>query len=178
MKYEICHSLKQRKNRTKHDNSKKHKYYSNMILNTYIVKDVKLDEFRDVMSKYYFDQMKKFNSFTVRVYSKVNKEIHFKLFVPHVVSFGMVVHSMTVNIIETACDFLNRAKKTYLTEHDIENIDEIEKGCISNPNDIKFNLYMDLPKPMICRKMIRRFFEVKSEDISDFEYNWLPGWLY
>ena len=31
--------------KTKHDNSKKHKYYSNLILKTYIVKDVKLDEF-------------------------------------------------------------------------------------------------------------------------------------
>ena len=57
------------------------------------------------MSKYYFDHMKKFNSFTVRVCWKVNNEIQFKLSVPHVVSFGMVVHSMTVNIIETACDF-------------------------------------------------------------------------
>ena len=50
IKCEICHSLIQRKNRTTHDNSKKHKYYSNLILNTYIVKDVKLDELEDVMS--------------------------------------------------------------------------------------------------------------------------------
>ena len=34
---------------------------------------------------------------------------------------------------------------------------------------------MDLPKPMICRKMIRRFFEVKSEDINDSECNRIPG---
>ena len=67
MKCEICHSLIQRKNKTKHDNTKKHKYYSNLILNTYFVNDVKLDEYKDLLSKYFFDHMKKFNSFTVRV---------------------------------------------------------------------------------------------------------------
>ena len=38
---------------------------------------------------------------------------------------------------------------------------------------------MDLPKPMICRKMMRRFFEVKSDDINDFKFNWLPDvWVW
>ena len=115
-----CHSILQRKNKTKHDNSKKHKYFSNLILKTYFVKDVKLYEFKDVMCKYYFDRKKKFNSFAVRVYWKVINKIQFELSVPHVVSFGMVVHSMTVNIKETACGFLNRAIKAYLTKHELE----------------------------------------------------------
>ena len=50
MKCEIYHSLIQRRNKTKHDNTKKYKYYSNLILNTFIVKDVKLHEFKDVWS--------------------------------------------------------------------------------------------------------------------------------
>ena len=178
MKCEICHSLIPRKNKTKHDNSKKHRYYSNLILNTYIVNDVKLDEFENVISKYYFDQMKKFNSFTVKVYWEINDEIQFKLSVPHVVSFGMVVHSMTINIKETACDFLDRAIKAYLNGQEIEKIDEIEIGFTSDLEDITFKHCKDLPKPMICRNMIRRFFEVKIEDIVDFEYNWIPGCLY
>ena len=168
MKCETCHSLIQRINKTKHDNSKKHKFYSNLILNTYIVKDVKLDEYKDFMSKYYFDHIKKLKSFTVRVYWKVNNEIQFKLSVPHVVSFGMVVHSITVYIEETACDFLDKANEAYLTEHEIEKIDEIEIGFISDVNDNTFNHYMDLPKPMICRNMLRKLFEVKSEDINAF----------
>ena len=97
MKCEICHSLIQRKNRKKHDNSRKHKYYSHLILNTYIVKDVKLDEFKDVFSRHYFDHMKKFNSFTVRVYWKVNNDIQYKLSVPHIVSYGTIAFAMTVN---------------------------------------------------------------------------------
>ena len=105
--------------------------------------------------------MKKFNSFTARVYCKVNNENQFKSSVPHVVSFGMVVHSMSVNIKETECDFLDKTIKAYLTEHEIEKIDEIEIGFISDLNDIIFNHYMDLPKSMICRKLIRRLSEVK-----------------
>ena len=174
MKFEICHSLLQMENKTKHDNSRKHKYSSNLILNTYNVKDVKLDEFKDVLSKYYFDHMKKLYSFTVKVYWKVNDELQFKLSVHHVVSFGMVVYSMTVNIKEIACDFLDRAIKAYLTGQDIAKIDEIEKGFIYL-NHITFNHYMDLPKMIFCRRMTRSFFEVKSEDISDFEIKWIPG---
>ena len=34
---------------------------------------------------------------------------------------------------------------------------------------------MHQTKSMFCRKLLRRFFEVKREDINDFEYNWLPG---
>ena len=146
-----------------------------MILNIYIVKDVKLDETKDVMSKYYFDHMKKCNGFTVRVYWKLIKEIKFNLSVPHVVLFGTVVHSITFNINETACDFLNRPIKAYLTDHEIEKIDEIEMGFISDLNDITFNHYMDLPKPMICRKLTRKFFAVKREEINDFECNWILG---
>ena len=59
----------------------------------------------------------------------------------------------------------------------MEKVDEIGVGFISDLKDITFNHYMDLPKPMICRKMIRRFFELKSEDINDFEHNWLPSCL-
>ena len=145
-----------------------------MILNTYTVKDVKLDEFKDVLSKYYFDQMKKFDSFNVRVYWKVNNEIQFKLSLPHIVSYGTIAFTMTVNTKETARDFLDRVIKVYLTGLEIEEIDEIEIGFISDLKDSTFNHYMHLPKPMICCKKIRRFFEVKSENIKDFEYNWIP----
>ena len=87
----------------------------------------------------------------------------------------MVVHSMTVNIKETACNFLNRATKAYTTGQEIEKLDEIENGFISDVKDITFNHYMDQPKSRICRKLFRRFFEVKSKDIKDFEYKWIPS---
>ena len=125
-----------------------------MILDTYIVKDVKLDEFKDVMSKYYFDHMTIFNSFTVRVYWKVNNEIQFKLSVPHVLSYGTIAFTMSLTMKESACDFLDKAIKVYLTGHEIENIDEIEIGFITDLKDITFNHYMDQAKSTICRKIL------------------------
>ena len=40
-----------------------------------------------------------------------------------------------------------------------------------------FQHYLEQTMPMIQRKKIRRFFEVKREGIDDFEYNWVPGCL-
>ena len=113
--------------------------------------------------------MKKIISCTERVNRKVNDEYQFKLSVPHVVSFGKVVHSMTVNIKETAYHFLDRAIKAHLTNQEIEKIDEIEIGFISDLKNITFNHYMDQPKSLICRKMLSRFIEVESEDNYDFK---------
>ena len=78
---------------------------------------------------------------------------------------------MTVNVKETACDFLDRAIKVHLTAHEIKKIDETGIVFISDLKDITFNYYMDLPKSMICYKMIR-YFEMGNEDIN--EYKWLP----
>ena len=39
MKFEICHSLIQKKNKTKHDNSTNHNNFSNLILNKFLEKD-------------------------------------------------------------------------------------------------------------------------------------------
>ena len=117
-----------------------------MILNTYILNQVKLDEFEDVMCKYYFDHLKKFKIFTVRGYWKVNDEIQSKLSVPHIVSYGTIAFTMSVTMKQSACSFLDRTIKAYLTGHEIEKIDEIEIGFISDVKDITFNHYMDQPK--------------------------------
>ena len=42
---------------------------------------------------------------------------------------------------------------------------------ISDPKNISQQHYFELPKSMLCRKLIRRFHESSSQD---FEYNWLP----
>ena len=111
MTYAICYSILQKKNNTKHDKSKKHKYFSNLILNSYFVKDVKLDDFKNVMFKYYFDHMKKFNNFTVRVYLKIKDEIQFNLSVPLIVSYGTIAITMSVTMEESAREIQDRAIK-------------------------------------------------------------------
>ena len=175
MNCEICHKIIQRKNRTKHDNSTKHEYYSNLNLKTYIVKDKKLDGFKDVMFKYYFDHSKKLNIFTARVYWKVNDEIQSKLSVSHIVSYWTIAFTMSVTMKGSAWVFLDRAIEAYFTDQETEKLDRIKIGFISDLKDITFNHYMDQPKSMVCRKMLRRLEESKNK--HDFEFKWIPDWL-
>ena len=84
---------------------------------------------------------------------------------------------MSPTMKESACDFLDRAIRAHLTGHEVKKIDKTEVGFISDRKVVTFNHYMDQPKSMNCRKKRRRFFEVKSEDINDFEYNWIPSCL-
>ena len=74
---------------------------------------------------------------------------------------------------ESACDILDGTIKAFLTGHEIENIDEIETGLISDLKNVTFNHHMDQPKSIICRKMFRRFFEVSYEDINAFKNIWI-----
>ena len=41
---------------------------------------------------------------------------------------------------------------------------------MSAPKDITRQHYLEQPKSMLCRKLIRKFHESTSQD---FEYNWL-----
>ena len=47
---ELCSTILQKRNKTKHNQSKKHKYYSNLILNRYVIKNVKVNEFKDIFN--------------------------------------------------------------------------------------------------------------------------------
>ena len=62
---ELGNTIVQERYRTKHNQSKKHKYYSNLILNQYVIKDVEVKKFKDVFNPYFHEHTKKFNFFTV-----------------------------------------------------------------------------------------------------------------
>ena len=111
------------------------------------------------------------------VYWDVNNTTNRKMLLPNTTSYAVAVYGGNpIFIKETASDVLHRAIKSHLThgELSIDRIREIEIVFISDLKDMTFFHYLNQPKSMICRKMIRRFFEVKGEDIIDFEYNWLP----
>ena len=42
---ELCNVFLQKRNKTKHTQTKKHKHYSNLILNRYVIKNVELANF-------------------------------------------------------------------------------------------------------------------------------------
>ena len=97
--------------------------------------------------------------------------------VPIIITYGQIVHNVTINITEKDCDFLDKAIRNYLNQSSIDKIEEIEIVFISDLKDMTYTHYIKQPKSMICRNMIRTIIEVKGEDINDFEYIWLPGCL-
>ena len=54
-----CDTISKKKNKTKQDQSKKDKYFSNLILNKYVIKDIPVDKFKDI-TQYYNKHIKKF----------------------------------------------------------------------------------------------------------------------
>ena len=65
---ELCNGNLLKKNKTKHNQSKKHKYYSNLILNRYLIKDVEVNKFNDILNPYFTAHSEQFYFFEVRVY--------------------------------------------------------------------------------------------------------------
>ena len=70
-----CLTKIKNRNKNKHEQSKKHKCFSNLIINKYIVRNVEIDEFKEILPSYYDKQKKKIDNFTVRVIWKKNNEI-------------------------------------------------------------------------------------------------------
>ena len=167
------------KNKTKHEQTKKHNFFSNLVSNKYVIKDVYTNKFKYVITSYYNEHIKKFDIFTVCVYWKVDDMMDYKKSRPKILSYGVTVHGYPIFINETACDFLHRVITNYLThgELSIDKIQQTEIVFISDIKDMTYPCYMEQPKSITCRKMVGRFVEVKSEDNIHFEYIWLPSCL-
>ena len=81
-------------------------------------------------------------------------------------------------INESAIDFLDWVTKGYLC-HELspDKIQETEIVFLSDLKDMTFSHYLQQPNSMICRKMLKRYFEVKGDNINDSEYKCLPSCL-
>ena len=178
-----CHecntTIREKQNKTKHEQSKKHKYFSNLVLNRYIVKDKAVDKFKDVISSYYNEHIKKIHTFSVVIYWDIDDEIKYKISTPNRISFAFDVYGYPTIINETACDFSNRIIKSCVSHKLSPNrIRETEIVLVSDLKDMTYSHYLEQPMSMIQRKMIRRCSEVNRDDINDFEYNSLPDCLF
>ena len=56
-----------KRNTTKRNQTKKHKYYSNLILNRYVIKNVEVIKFKDGFNLYFIEHTSKFNFFTIHI---------------------------------------------------------------------------------------------------------------
>ena len=61
---DICLTKKKR-NKNKHEHSKKYKNFSNLIIKKYIVESPEIVKFKDIVQPNYDKQKKKFDDFTV-----------------------------------------------------------------------------------------------------------------
>ena len=71
---DLCNTKLLKRNKTKHNQTKKHEYYSSLILNRYVIKNVEVINFKDVFNPYFIEHTKKFNLFTVCVFSRFDKD--------------------------------------------------------------------------------------------------------
>ena len=62
---ELCNTILQESNKTKHKRTKKHEYCSNLILNRYVIKIVEVIKFKDIYNPYFTAHTRKFDSFTL-----------------------------------------------------------------------------------------------------------------
>ena len=64
---ELCNVILQKRNKTKHDQSKKYKHYSNLILNRFVIRNAQAIKFKKVFDPYFIEHTRKFIFFTVRI---------------------------------------------------------------------------------------------------------------
>ena len=88
------------------------------------------------------------------------------------VTYNIQSQHLKTYTTELADDILHRVISIYFSgECSTKTIPEIEIVFVSDPKDITRQHYLEQPKSMLCRKLIRRFYESPQ----DLEYNWLPN---
>ena len=68
----ICLTKIKNQNKNRHEQSKKHKYFPNLIINKYIAQKPEIDNSRDIIQSYCDKHKKKFDNFSVCVMWKKN----------------------------------------------------------------------------------------------------------
>ena len=84
---DICLAKIKKRNKNKHEKSMKHRYFfSNMIVNKYIVKNSDINKFKGFLQSYCDEPKKKFKEFTVTIIWKKNDMIIKKISIPRTIT--------------------------------------------------------------------------------------------
>ena len=111
----FCLSKKKR-NKKKHEQSKKRKIFSNLIINKYIEKVFEFYRFNDTIQPYYDKHKNKFDNFTVCVRWMYRRSIVNKISVPSSILYWQELVGIPIKIKETACDFIERFDKSCISD--------------------------------------------------------------
>ena len=82
----ICLSEIKKRNKNKHEQSKKHKCFSNLIINKYIAKVCEFYIFKDIIQPHYSIHKKKIDNFTICIMWKKNDVLINKISVPSTIT--------------------------------------------------------------------------------------------
>ena len=92
--------------KTKHNQTKKHKYYSNLILNRCFIKNVKVNEFKVIFNPYFIEHTKKFVYFSVQVILNFDDDcFRHKISVSNNVTYNIESENYSTYTTESASDF-------------------------------------------------------------------------
>ena len=176
---DICLAKNNKRNKNKHEQFKEHKYYySNLIINKYIVKNNDINKFKDILQSYCDEHKKKFNEFTVTIIWKKNDMIINKISIPHTITLQRT-HMFKPDMFEIPI-YVKVSQRKFLDVVDRNcayNIsDEIDIIFISKLNEMTLQHYIKQPRSMLCRRLERYYIDEDYQivDNSDYEYNFLP----
>ena len=166
--------------KNKHEKSLKHRYFlSKIIVNKYIVKNIDINKFKDILQSYCDEHKKKFNEFTVTIIRKKNDMIINKISIPRTITlqrthmFQPDMFEIPIYVKVSEREFLNIVDRNCAY---IIISDEIDKIFISKYKEMTLQHYMKQSRSMLCRKLERDYIEENYQilDCKDFDYNILP----
>ena len=144
------------------------------MLNRFVVKKVDVVKFKNIFNPHFIEHTKNFNLFTVCTslrFDDDNDPRNQKRNISNNVTYTIQSEHSSTFTTELASDFLHRVITIYLSHECCpEIIPQIEIVFMSDSEDITREHYLQHPKSMLCRKLIRRYHEPSSQD---FEYKWL-----
>ena len=114
---DLCNLIMLPRKKTKHNKTKTHKYFSNLILIRYVIKDVEVAKFKDVFDPYFTHHSRKFNFFTVCIICRHHSNLlgfydcdhllDHKKSIANNITFRIESENYSACTTESACDFLH-----------------------------------------------------------------------
>ena len=177
---DICLAKIKKRNKNKHEKSMKHRYFlSNMIVNKYIVKNIDINKFKDILQSYCDEHKKKFNEFTVTIIWRKKDMIIKKISFPRTITL-LRTHMFRPNMFELPI-YVKVTEREFLDVVDRNCVyntisDEVDIIFISKLREMTLQHYMEQPRSMLCRTLERIYIEESEGSLNDrdFEYNFLP----
>ena len=105
---ELCNTILLKRNKSKHNKTKKHKCYSNLILKSYFIKNVEVNNFKDLFDAYFIEHTKIINFLEVCVslrFGLDNDLPSHKLNIANDVSYKIKSEHYSIYTTEPANDF-------------------------------------------------------------------------